>query len=71
MELRDTESYALGSRAVSVVGVGNDIQTAREISLEGIRAITGGGLWHRNDVASKEHIEKSVEHMKKLRLRSK
>jgi len=69
MELRDDgNTYALSSRAVCVVGVGDVIQTARGISLEGIRAIKGGALWHRNDIASREHIKKSIEHMNLLRL---
>ncbi len=69
MELRDGETYALGSRAVCVVGVGDDIQTASDISIEGIKAIKGGALWHRTDIASKEHIRKSIEHMDELRRR--
>jgi len=68
MELRNEETYALGSRAVCVVGVADTIETARTISLEGIRAIKGGALWHRSDIASREHIKTSVEHMRKLRL---
>jgi len=67
MELRDDKVYALSSRAVCVVGIGDDIQTAREISLEGTRAIKGGALWHRNDIASREHIAESIEHMNRLR----
>jgi len=69
MELRDGENFALGSRTVCVVGVGDDIQEAREKSLEGIGAIEGGALWNRNDIAVKEHIDKSVRHMEKLRRR--
>jgi len=68
MEQRNNEIYALSSRAVCVVGMGENIQTAREISLKGVKAIEGGALWHRNDIASKEHIAKSVEHMNSLRL---
>jgi phosphoribosylamine--glycine ligase len=69
MELRNRETYALTSRAVGVVGVGEDIETARQISLEGIEAIKGGALWHRTDIASKQHIEKSITHMEELRRR--
>jgi len=69
MELRNGETYALKSRAVGVVGVGDDIEVARQISLEGINAIKGGALWHRTDIASKHHIEKSVKHMEELRLK--
>ena len=71
MELRNEETYALGSRAVCVVGVAGTIDAARNISLEGIRAIKGGALWYRNDIASREHIKNSVEHMRKLRLQRK
>ncbi|MGQ9461269.1 MAG: phosphoribosylamine--glycine ligase [Candidatus Bathyarchaeaceae archaeon] len=67
MELREGKTYALKSRAVCVVGVADDIQSARALSLEGIKAIKGGALWHRNDIASKEHIERSIRHMEKLR----
>ena len=67
MELRGGKNYALTSRAVCVVGIGNDIQRAREISLEGLKAIKGGALWHRSDIASEEHVAKSVRHMEKLR----
>jgi phosphoribosylamine--glycine ligase len=67
VELRNGETYALKSRAVGVVGVGENIETARQISLEGIKAIKGGALWHRTDIASKQHIEKSIRHMEELR----
>ena len=67
MELRNGKTYALKSRAVGVVGVGNTIEEARQISLEGIGAIKGGALWYRTDIASKQHIAKSIMHMENLR----
>jgi phosphoribosylamine--glycine ligase len=67
MELREGKTYALKSRAVCVVGMADDIEEARRISLEGLGAIKGGGLWNRSDIASDEHIEKSVRHMAALR----
>jgi phosphoribosylamine--glycine ligase len=67
METRNGKNYALKSRAVGVLGIGNSIEEAREISLEGAKAITGGALWNRTDVASKQHIAKSVSHMNNLR----
>jgi phosphoribosylamine--glycine ligase len=69
MELRDGENFALGSRTVAVIGVGDDVQEAREKSLEGLGAIEGGALWNRNDVAAGEHIEQSIKHMAQLRRR--
>ncbi len=67
MELRDGKNYALNSRAVCAVGIADDIRAAREISLEGLQAIKGGALWNRTDIASDEHIARSVEHMNQLR----
>jgi phosphoribosylamine-glycine ligase len=67
MELRDGENFALGSRTVAVVGIGDTISEAREKSLEGIREIRGGALWNRTDIAVKTHIDKSVRHMEELR----
>ena len=68
MELReDGKAYALRSRTVCTVGIGDDIQSAREISLEGLEAIEGGALWYRTDIASEEHISRSIRHMEQLR----
>jgi len=67
MEIRDSEIFALRSRAVAVLGIGNTIEEARQISLEGINAINGGALWNRIDIASKEHIQKSIDRMNLLR----
>jgi len=67
MELRNNETYALSSRAVCVVGIGDSIPEARNISLEGIQAIKGGALWNRTDIASSEHIQKSIKHLEQLR----
>jgi len=68
MEIReDGRVYALRSRTVCTVGIGEDIQSAREISLEGLEAIEGGALWYRTDIASKEHISLSIKHMGQLR----
>jgi phosphoribosylamine--glycine ligase len=67
MELRDGKNYALKSRAIGILGIGSSIEEARQISQEGAKAITGGALWNRTDVASKQHIAKSIAHMDKLR----
>jgi phosphoribosylamine-glycine ligase len=67
MEQRDSEAFALKSRAVAVVGIGEDIEAARQASLGGIKAVKGGALWFRTDIASKQHIERSIRHMEVLR----
>ena len=67
MELRNGKTYALKSRVVGVLGVDDNIEEARQISLEGINAIAGGALWNRTDIASAQHIAKCVRHMEQLR----
>ncbi len=67
MELRNRETYALKSRAVCAVGIADDIESASEISVEGVNSITGGALWNRKDIASEKHIQASRNHMNILR----
>jgi phosphoribosylamine--glycine ligase len=67
MEKRDGKVFALKSRAVCAVGISDSIEKARQISLEGLKAIKGGALWHRTDIASESSIEKSIGHMERLR----
>jgi phosphoribosylamine--glycine ligase len=67
LELRDNEAYALSSRTVAAVGIGNSIDDARQRSLRGLSLIKGGNLWNRNDVASASSIQKSIQHMQTLR----
>jgi phosphoribosylamine--glycine ligase len=70
MEIRDGKNYALKSRAVGVLGIGETIEAARQISQEGAKAIKGGALWYRTDVAAKQHIAKSISHMENLRCKA-
>jgi len=67
MEIKEGKNYALKSRAVGVLGIGKTIEEARQISQEGAKAINGGELWYRTDVASKLHIAKAISHMERLR----
>jgi len=66
MEVRDGVMYALKSRAVAVVGVGESIEDARQTSLEGVRSIDGP-LWNRWDIGSAKHIAHSIQHLRELR----
>jgi phosphoribosylamine--glycine ligase len=70
MEIRDGKNYALKSRAIGILGIADSIEEARQISLEGAKVISGGALWNRADVASRQHIAKSVSHMEQLRCRA-
>lgn len=69
MELRGRAIYPLTSRAVAVLGIGESIEEARQISEQGIEAIEGGALWSRRDIASPQNINQSVKHMEEIRLK--
>lgn len=66
MELNNGKTMAMSSRTVCVVGIADSVQQAREISLDGISAVKGN-LWNRTDIASPEHIKKSIQNMNRLR----
>ena len=68
MEIReDGKYYSLKSRTICSVGIGGTIEEARNYSLLGIENIHGGALWFRKDIASREHINKCINHMIQLR----
>ena len=52
---------------VTEMAKGKSIEEARQWSLKGVEAVKGGGLWCRQDLAAREHIQASIEHMKRLR----
>ncbi|OKY77169.1 MAG: Phosphoribosylamine-glycine ligase PurD [Candidatus Methanohalarchaeum thermophilum] len=58
LEKLDEEIKAGTSRSIAMVGVADQIEKAREISLKSIKKIDAP-LWNRWDVASKEHIKES------------
>jgi len=66
MELRENGCYALGSRTVACVGIGEDLEKAREIAYSAVRRIDGP-LRHREDVGLPEYIRRSVERVRRLR----
>ncbi len=70
MEVRGGKNYALKSRAIGLLGIGDSIEEARQISQEGAKAISGGALWNRTDIATGQHISKSIRHMEQLRCKA-
>jgi phosphoribosylamine-glycine ligase len=57
------------SRCVAVVGIGDEIAEARDFSSKAVRLIDGD-LRHRDDIASKEDMLRSCDHMEALRART-
>ncbi len=66
MEVRDGSNYALKSRAVAVIGVGDSIAEARDRCVEGVKGIDGP-LWNRWEIGSAKHIANSINHLNGLR----
>ncbi len=69
IELKNDETFALSSRTIAIVGIADSISSARDISLKGVRSVRGERFRNRNDIASDQHIARSIDHMKKLRNR--
>ena len=64
--LKGGQTYLGTSRSVAVTGVGASIEEARDISLQGVEALSGPLRWRR-DVASREDISRSRRHLSLLR----
>ena len=54
------------SRSVAVVGIGENVEEARDFSLMGVRQVRGK-LRHRKDIAAASDILRSCKHMNVLR----
>ncbi|MCW3975154.1 MAG: hypothetical protein O2U61_04410 [Candidatus Bathyarchaeota archaeon] len=67
IELRNGKTFALSSRTVAIVGIAESINSARKISIKGASSVKGKELRFRTDIASEQHIAKSISHMKRLR----
>jgi len=67
LEMEHGEYYAQSSRTIALVGIDETIEKAKSISQQAVEKIKGADLRYRNDIASKEHIQKSKDHMADLR----
>ena len=67
VEQNGVRTYALTSRAVASLGIGENIHEARKRSMAGLSLVTGGDLWSRGDVGSRDHIGSSMVYMESLR----
>jgi len=57
--------YMTGSRAIALLGVGDNLEEAEKIAEEGT-GIIKGKVFHRKDIGTKELIEKKVDHIKNI-----
>ncbi len=64
----DGATTMTGSRALGVVGIGDDLATAEGIA-EGAAASIGGPVRHRSDIGTAELVQRRIDHMDELRSR--
>ena len=58
--------YLSSSRAIGIVGIANNLEGARKIAEEGVKAVKGP-VAYRTDIGTETLIKKRIEHMKILR----
>ena len=62
---KDDEVYTTSSRAIGVVGIANDLESAEKIAEQGIGYISGK-LFYRKDIGTSLLLKKRVDHMNSL-----
>ena len=58
--------YLSSSRAIGIVGIADNLEDARKIAEEGVKAISGP-VAYRTDIGTDALIQKRIDHMKKIR----
>jgi phosphoribosylamine--glycine ligase len=58
--------YLSSSRAIGIVGIADNLEDARKIAEEGVKAVKGP-VAYRTDIGTEALIQKRINHMKKLR----
>jgi phosphoribosylamine--glycine ligase len=58
--------YMSGSRAIAFVGISKDFGEAERISEEAIKSVKGN-VFHREDIGTRELLEKRIRHMDMIR----
>ncbi len=66
VDRKDGELYMSKSRAVAFVGIAPTLEQAQVIAEDGVCSAQGP-IFHREDIGTKELIDKRIEHMEELR----
>jgi len=66
VDRKDEDLYMSSSRAVAFVGIAPDIEQAQVIAEDGVCSAQGP-IFHREDIGTKELIQKRIDHMKELK----
>ncbi|OQB56576.1 MAG: Phosphoribosylamine--glycine ligase [Deltaproteobacteria bacterium ADurb.Bin151] len=59
--------YLSSSRAIGIVGIADNLDEARIIAEEGVKAVKGP-VAYREDIGTQALIQKRIDHMKKIRM---
>ncbi len=62
---KDDEIYTTTSRAIGVIGIADDLESAEKIAEQGIGCISGK-LFYRKDVGTLKLLQKRIEHMNSI-----
>jgi phosphoribosylamine---glycine ligase len=65
VERKEDGLYMTGSRAIAFVGIGSDLEEA-EVKAENAISSVKGRVFHREDIGTKELIQKRIDHMKRI-----
>jgi phosphoribosylamine--glycine ligase len=66
VDRKDDGLYMTKSRAIGVVGISDDLESAERIAERAVSAIHGP-VDHRPDIGTKRLIQRRIDHMKKIR----
>jgi phosphoribosylamine--glycine ligase len=63
---REGESiYTTSSRAMGIIGIANDLESAEKVAEQGVGCISGK-LFYRKDIGTKKLLQKRIDHMNSL-----
>ena len=65
VDLKEDGLYMTGSRAIAFVGIGSTLEEAEKKAEEAVCSVEGK-VFHREDIGTKELIQKRIDHMKEL-----
>ncbi|MFX1447796.1 MAG: phosphoribosylglycinamide synthetase C domain-containing protein [Promethearchaeota archaeon] len=57
--------YTTSSRAMGIIGVASDLESAEKVAEQGVGCISGK-LFYRKDIGTRKLIQKRIDHMNSL-----
>ncbi|MCK4384476.1 MAG: phosphoribosylamine--glycine ligase, partial [Candidatus Lokiarchaeota archaeon] len=57
--------YTTSSRAMGIIGIANDLESAEKVAEQGVGCISGK-LFYRKDIGTRKLLQKRIDHMNSL-----